>query len=125
MAVKVIAQFPVPVKPRVPLQLSPVLAVTVTFPVGTPSVPEKVPLAQELEMVENYLAIEQVRFADRLRIENSVLALSAFEPVIRNRAHCPSNCPPTRGSSGIPVLKASCFVVNWPWWNRALPDRSR
>jgi sensor histidine kinase YesM len=34
--------------------------------------PEKVPLAQELEMMENYLAIEQVRFADRLRIEMKV-----------------------------------------------------
>lgn len=36
------------------------------------STPEKVPLSQELEMVENYLAIEQVRFADRLRIEIKV-----------------------------------------------------
>jgi hypothetical protein len=34
--------------------------------------PEKVLLAQELELVENYLAIEQVRFADRLRIEIKV-----------------------------------------------------
>jgi sensor histidine kinase YesM len=34
--------------------------------------PEKVPLSQELELVENYLAIEQVRFADRLRIEIKV-----------------------------------------------------
>ncbi len=34
--------------------------------------PEKVPLSQELEMMENYLAIEQVRFADRLRIEIKV-----------------------------------------------------
>jgi hypothetical protein len=30
--------------------------------------PEKVALSQELEFVRNYLAIEQVRFADRLRI---------------------------------------------------------
>jgi hypothetical protein len=36
------------------------------------STPEKVPLAQELEIIENYLAIEQVRFADRLRIEIKV-----------------------------------------------------
>jgi sensor histidine kinase YesM len=36
------------------------------------STPEKVPLSQELDMVENYLAIEQVRFADRLRIEIKV-----------------------------------------------------
>jgi len=34
--------------------------------------PEKVPLSQELEFVGNYLAIEQVRFADRLRVEMSV-----------------------------------------------------
>lgn len=34
--------------------------------------PEKIPLSQELEMMENYLAIEQVRFADRLRIEIKV-----------------------------------------------------
>jgi LytS/YehU family sensor histidine kinase len=34
--------------------------------------PEKVPLSQELELVGNYLAIEQVRFADRLRIEINV-----------------------------------------------------
>jgi hypothetical protein len=31
--------------------------------------PEKVSLAAELEIIENYLAIEQVRFADRLRVE--------------------------------------------------------
>jgi LytS/YehU family sensor histidine kinase len=34
--------------------------------------PEKVPLSQELEIIENYLAIEQVRFADRLQIEIKV-----------------------------------------------------
>jgi sensor histidine kinase YesM len=34
--------------------------------------PEKVALSQELEIVENYLAIEQVRFADRLRIEMKI-----------------------------------------------------
>jgi Histidine kinase len=34
--------------------------------------PEKVPLSQELEFMENYLAIEQIRFADRLRIEIKV-----------------------------------------------------
>lgn len=32
------------------------------------STPEKIPLSQELELVENYLAIEQARFADRLQI---------------------------------------------------------
>src|SRR6202035_4347447 len=34
--------------------------------------PEKVPLSQELELVGNYLAIEQVRFADRLRVQFDV-----------------------------------------------------
>src|SRR6202035_609997 len=44
--------------------------------------PEKVPLSQELEVVENYLAIEQVRFADRLRIEIKVepAALDSLVP---------------------------------------------
>lgn len=36
------------------------------------STPEKIPLSQELEMVENYLAIEQIRFADRLKVEIKV-----------------------------------------------------
>jgi hypothetical protein len=36
------------------------------------STPEKIPLAQELEIVENYLAIEQVRFADRLHVDIKV-----------------------------------------------------
>jgi hypothetical protein len=65
--------------------------------------PEKVPLSQELEMVENYLAIEQVRFADRLRIEIAVQpdALDALvpcfllQPIVENAirhgiAHCES-----------------------------------
>lgn len=34
--------------------------------------PEKIPLAQELAVVEHYLAIEQVRFADRLHVEMSI-----------------------------------------------------
>jgi hypothetical protein len=34
--------------------------------------PERVPLTREIELVENYLAIEQVRFADRLRLELKV-----------------------------------------------------
>jgi signal transduction histidine kinase len=34
--------------------------------------PDKITLAQELEIVEHYLAIEQVRFADRLQVEMSI-----------------------------------------------------
>lgn len=34
--------------------------------------PSKIPLAQELEVLESYLAIEQVRFADRLRVNISL-----------------------------------------------------
>jgi hypothetical protein len=33
------------------------------------SAPEKVPFSQELELVEDFLALEQVRFADRLRLD--------------------------------------------------------
>lgn len=36
------------------------------------SIPEKIPLSQELQTVDHYLAIEQVRFADRLRVEMKV-----------------------------------------------------
>jgi sensor histidine kinase YesM len=63
--------------------------------------PEKVPLSQELEMMENYLAIEQVRFADRLRIEIKVDSASLdglvpcflLQPIVENAirhgiAHC-------------------------------------
>jgi hypothetical protein len=63
--------------------------------------PEKVPLAQELEIVENYLAIEQVRFADRLRIEikidpgalDSLVPCFLLQPIVENAirhgiAHC-------------------------------------
>jgi hypothetical protein len=63
--------------------------------------PEKVPLSQELEMVENYLAIEQVRFADRLRIEikvepsalDSLVPCFLLQPIVENAirhgvAHC-------------------------------------
>jgi two-component sensor histidine kinase len=38
----------------------------------TRSTPEKVPLAQELKIVESYLAIERIRFADRLKVEMDV-----------------------------------------------------
>lgn len=54
--------------------------------------PEKVPLSQELEMVENYLAIEQVRFADRLRVEikvepaalDSLVPCFLLQPIVEN-----------------------------------------
>jgi sensor histidine kinase YesM len=66
--------------------------------------PEKVPLSQEIEIVENYLAIEQVRFADRLRIEikvepgalDSLVPCFLLQPIVENAirhgiAHCESN----------------------------------
>jgi len=54
--------------------------------------PVKVPLWQELEVVENYLAIEQVRFADRLRIEikvepgalDSLVPCFLLQPIVEN-----------------------------------------
>jgi len=54
--------------------------------------PEKVPLAQEIEIVENYLAIEQVRFADRLRTEikiepgalDSLVPCFLLQPIVEN-----------------------------------------
>src|ERR1700691_2283766 len=36
------------------------------------STPEKVPLSQELQTIDSYLAIEQARFADRLRVEMKI-----------------------------------------------------
>lgn len=36
------------------------------------STPEKIPLSQELQTVDHYLAIERTRFADRLRVEMKV-----------------------------------------------------
>ena len=63
--------------------------------------PEKVPLSQELEIVANYLAIEQVRFADRLRVEikvepnalDSLVPCFLLQPIVENAirhgiAHC-------------------------------------
>jgi hypothetical protein len=68
------------------------------------STPEKVPLSQELEIVENYLAIEQVRFADRLRIEvkvdpnalDGLVPCFLLQPIVENAirhgiAPCESN----------------------------------
>jgi sensor histidine kinase YesM len=63
--------------------------------------PEKVPVFQELEIVENYLAIEQVRFADRLHLElkvdpnalDGLLPCFLLQPIVENAirhgiAHC-------------------------------------
>jgi signal transduction histidine kinase len=54
--------------------------------------PQKVPLSQELEVMENYLAIEQIRFADRLRIEikvepstlDSLVPCFLLQPIVEN-----------------------------------------
>jgi len=56
------------------------------------STPEKVPLSQELEIVENYLAIEQVRFADRLNVDikvdpgalHSLVPCFLLQPIVEN-----------------------------------------
>jgi hypothetical protein len=63
--------------------------------------PEKVPLSQELEIVESYLAIEQIRFADRLRVDikvdpgalHSLVPCFLLQPIVENAirhgiAHC-------------------------------------
>jgi hypothetical protein len=63
--------------------------------------PKKIPLSQELEIVENYLAIEQVRFADRLRLElkvdpnalDGLIPCFLLQPIVENAirhgiAHC-------------------------------------
>jgi sensor histidine kinase YesM len=63
--------------------------------------PEKVPLSQELEIMENYLTIEQIRFADRLRIEikidpgalDGLVPCFLLQPIVENAirhgiAHC-------------------------------------
>lgn len=54
--------------------------------------PEKVSLAQELAVVEHYLAIEQIRFADRLRVEisvdpgalDSMIPCFLLQPIVEN-----------------------------------------
>lgn len=65
--------------------------------------PEKVPLSQELEIVENYLAIEQIRFADRLCLDlrvdpgalDALIPCFLLQPIVENAvrhgiAHCES-----------------------------------
>src|SRR6266567_3106944 len=63
--------------------------------------PEKVPLAQELQIVENYLAIEQIRFADRLRVDikvdpgalSSLVPCFLLQPIVENAIrHGIANC---------------------------------
>jgi signal transduction histidine kinase len=54
--------------------------------------PSKIPLAQELEIVESYLAIEKVRFADRLRVDmnldpsalDGLVPCFLLQPIIEN-----------------------------------------
>src|SRR5580698_10236199 len=67
----------------------------------TRSTPEKVPLSQELELMGNYLAIEQVRFADRLRVEINVdpravdglVPCFLLQPIVENAIrHGIANC---------------------------------
>lgn len=56
------------------------------------STPEKIPLSQELELVENYLAIEQVRFADRLHVSikidpgalDGLVPCFLLQPIVEN-----------------------------------------
>jgi signal transduction histidine kinase len=56
------------------------------------STPSKIPLAQELEIVESYLAIERVRFADRLRVDlnldpnvlDGLVPCFLLQPIIEN-----------------------------------------
>jgi signal transduction histidine kinase len=63
--------------------------------------PNKIPLAQELEVLESYLAIEQVRFADRLRVDinldpntlDGLVPCFLLQPIVENAirhgiAHC-------------------------------------
>jgi LytS/YehU family sensor histidine kinase len=66
--------------------------------------PEKVTLGKELQMIESYLAIEQVRFADRLRVDvriepdalRGLVPCFLLQPLVENAirhgiAHCESD----------------------------------
>ena len=77
------------------------------------STPEKVPLSQELEIMENYLAIEQVRFADRLQVEikvepralDGLVPCFLLQPLVENAIrHGIANCE----QSGLVEALASC-----------------
>jgi hypothetical protein len=54
--------------------------------------PSKIPLVQELEIVESYLAIERVRFADRLRVDlnldpgalDGLVPCFLLQPIVEN-----------------------------------------
>ena len=63
--------------------------------------PAKIPLAQELEIVESYLAIERVRFADRLQIDlkldpnalDGLVPSFLLQPIVENAIrHGIANC---------------------------------
>jgi signal transduction histidine kinase len=63
--------------------------------------PSRIPLAQELEIVESYLAIERVRFADRLRIDlnldpnalDGLVPCFLLQPIVENAIrHGIANC---------------------------------
>jgi LytS/YehU family sensor histidine kinase len=66
--------------------------------------PGKIPLAEELAIVESYLAIERVRFADRLRVDiqldsnalDGLVPSFLLQPIVENAvrhgiAHCESD----------------------------------
>lgn len=81
------------------------------------STPEKVPLSQELEIMENYLAIEQVRFADRLRVEikvepkalDGLVPCFLLQPLVENAIrHGIANCE----ENGLVEALASCDGMN-------------
>jgi len=63
--------------------------------------PSKIPLVQEMEIIESYLAIERVRFADRLRVDlnldpnvlDGLVPCFLLQPIVENAirhgiAHC-------------------------------------